>query len=322
MNNLKMHTLRKVLFAIMLQSIFFPLGFAQTTVKQGKPVPSNFCIREQEMELFRMVNEYRQQNNLPPVALSKSLCYVASLHARDLMLNNPDQGSCNFHSWSNRGSWIPFCYPRDENKKSSVWDKPREITKYPAKAYEIVYWENTQMVEDSIMMVWKTEEYFNSFLLNSGKWEGQNWNAIGISIFESYVCAWFGTANDPEGPAYVCGTKIEQPASKDSVKPAPVNKKPAAQQVSPGKMDPITDSTSVPPTQSGSWYIIVKTNLSPESAAKLAEELRIQDYPDARVFETNGKIRVSVFGPSDKATATKKLRDVKLRYKDAWLLKN
>jgi hypothetical protein len=170
-------------------------------------------------------------------------------------------------------------------------------------------------------MVWKTEEYFNSFLLNSGKWEGQNWNAIGISIFESYVCAWFGTANDPEGPAYICGTKIEQPVSKDSVTPAPVNKKPAAQKASQVKKDPITDSTSMTATQSGSWYIIVKTNLSPESAAKLAEELRMQDYPDARVLDSNGKIRVSVFGPSDKTTATKKLKEVKLRYKDAWLLK-
>jgi len=31
----------------------------------------------------------------------------------------------------------PFCYPKDENKKNSVWDKPRELTKYLQKLMKL-----------------------------------------------------------------------------------------------------------------------------------------------------------------------------------------
>lgn len=302
---------------------------SQGNVKQGNPVPLNFCIKDSEMKLYHMVNEYRGRYNLPPIPLSKSLCYVAAQHAKDLMLFHPDQGSCNFHSWSNKGNWKPFCYPRDETKKASVWDKPRELTTYPSKAYEIVYWENTQIVPDSIMNVWKTEEYFNNFLLNSGKWQDQPWNAIGIAIFENYVCAWFGMAADPEGSAIVCGTKVEKPAVKDTVKPTTPPKKtvppkkPVPPQNKPLKSDSLkpakTDSTAH--AQPGSWYIIVKTNLPMEAARKLADDLRLKGYPQAQVLEKDGKTRVSVFGSADKPTAAAKLKEVKMVYKDAWLLK-
>ena len=338
----KHHNISILLLYFML-AVFQQQAMGQATVKQGNPVPVNFCIKDSEMKLYQMVNEYRERNNLPAVPLSKSLCYVAALHAKDLMFFHPDQGSCNFHSWSNKGIWKAFCYPGDETKKASVWDKPRELTTYPAKAYEIVYWENSQMVPDSIITVWKTEDYFNNYLLNSGKWQNQPWNAIGIAIFENYVCAWFGTAADPEGSTYVCGTKPVPAVVKDTAKiPAPV-KKPAATKSKPvkthpvkpakadstvaksvkpaAKVQPSVDSSIVASAQSGDWYIIVKTNLPMESARKLVDELRANEYPQAQVLEKDGKTRISIFGPADKPAAALKLKEVKKVYKDAWLLK-
>ena len=147
------------------------------------------------------------------------------------------------------------------------------------------------------MMVWKDEDYFNSFLLNSGKWEGQNWNAIGIAIVENYVTAWFGQVADPEGEAVVCGTRVEKQVRQDTVKPKVPVKKPA----SPKVKQPVQDSVkalkkeltaqpavkpqnSPPPTADSSsvrnsdkrWFIIVKTNVSPEAARKFAEDLKFR----------------------------------------------
>jgi len=288
---------------LILLSINVRYTCAQTAVKQGNPVPQNFCIDAREMNLYLMINDYRQRYNLPPVPLSKSLSYVAALHAKDLFLNHPDQGACNFHSWSNKGFWVPFCYPKDENKKNSVWDKPRELTKYPSRAYEIVYWENNPLLTDTVMMVWKMEDYFNSFLLNTGKWQGKPWNAIGIAVYENYACAWFGEVSDPEGAATVCGSVPT--ASKDTVKQA----------VQTEVLSQPKDSIPV------TYCIIVNSLLTKDAANKLVSTLKSKGYPDAKVLEKNGKFQVSISESQDKAAIMLKLKELKKMYRGAWLLK-
>lgn len=194
-------------------------GYGQKQiVRQGNPVPPNFCIDPDELALYQMINQYRRIFELPEIPLSRSLSYVASLHVKDLFLHHNDQGPCNLHSWSDKGFWKSICYPREEDKKNSVWDKPREITRYPSKGYEIVYWENNKANIDSIMSTWRSESYFNDFLMNTGKWEGKKWNAIGIAIYENYACAWFGEVADPEGLAWVCGKPPQKKPSVDSAK--------------------------------------------------------------------------------------------------------
>jgi hypothetical protein len=347
MARIKIRNIISTATLLVLFSISSNLVTGQTVLKQGPPVPVSFCIGTGEMQLYRMINEYRKRFNLPPIPLSKSLSYVAALHAKDLFLHHPDQGACNFHSWSDKGFWKPFCYPKDESKKSSVWDKPRELTKYPSKAYEIVYWENNPLVLDTIIMVWETEDYFNSFLLNSGKWMGKTWNAIGIAVYENYACAWFGEISDPDGEAIVCGSKPVKPLQDTLKPPVPPVVKPAAK---PKKLKtPKTavkkaDSLAIKPADTlhvisadsltgkpktanlpvdstaGIYYIIVKTNVSADAAKKLAGTLS-GEFPAAKVLDKEGKIRVSVFESPDKATVMATLKEVKKKYKDAWLLK-
>lgn len=329
-------------------------AYGQKVMKQGGHVPAAFCIKESEMKLYRMVNAYRLENSLPPVPLSRSLSFIASLHVKDLFLHHPDQGPCNFHSWSNQGPWKPFCYPRDENNKNSVWDKPRELTCYPGKAYEIVYWENNPVVIDTVISVWKTEAYFNSFLTNSGKWLGKQWSAIGIAVYENYASAWFGEVADPDTPVGVCGdfpvvpvagpdksgmkakknavknpNSLKPALSKNSGKARPVPKKPtdsfqksATIHLSDTIIDKPPVKTDTAANRPVTYFIIVKTNLSHEAATKLLSKLRAEGYPDARVLERDGKIRVSVFESADKTSAMIRLKEVKKTYKDAWLLKN
>jgi hypothetical protein len=289
------------------------------------------------MKLYRMVNEYRKQYDLPPIPLSRSLSYVASVHAKDLFLHHPDAGPCNFHSWSAHGTWKPFCYPRDENKKSSVWDKPKEITRYPGKGFEIVYWENNPVVIDSVINVWKSEEYFVSFLLNTGKWDGKKWNAIGIGIWENYACAWFGEVTDPEGAAWECGSKpMKAPADTTAVKPGPKAEPKPKPGVKPPQPKPKADTLkaekpsdtvqkAVPADTSrvfkGTYYIIVRSGVPLNQADKAVAALKEKGYADPKVLEKDGKARISIFESRDKDVAMAKLRETKKTIRDAWLLK-
>lgn len=325
---------RSLIVFIVCFSWFF--SHAQMPEKIAKPVPGSFCISTMEYKLYSMINEYRQRYDLPPIPLSKSLCFVASEHARDLFFHHPDQGSCNAHSWSDQGNWKPFCYPRDENKKNSVWDKPKELTQYKGKGFEIVYWENNAVVIDSIISFWKSMDYFNSFLMNTGNWQEKKWNAIGIGIQENYACAWFGELLDPEGGPYICGQEPQKTVSllkeenirKENNKtvtdiqgennadktapPVPIDKA----KVTAGKIRPENSLAGME-----YFYIIVKGVGPEKELQRFLKDLQAKGYSTARLVEKNGKQRVSIMEFLNKSKADSALIQVKKTWPDAWILK-
>jgi hypothetical protein len=315
-------------------------GQSQAAERPAGPVPPSFCVTTMEYKLYNMINANRQRYDLPAIPLSKSLCFVASTHVKDLFFHHPDQGSCNAHSWSDQGSWKPFCYPRDENKKNSVWDKPRELTEYRGKGYEIVYWENSAAVIDSIIVFWRSMDYFNSFLMNTGKWQGKKWNAIGIGIYENYACAWFGEMADPAGEPMVCGQ--EPPKAPPREKPAPPVKTESAknasgkkeaeekapgqkQQAEPKKNEAKKEITAKPMVlvPGREYYFIIVKGVAPEKEQqRFLKDLLAKGYSTARIVETNSKQRVSVMEFDHKPKADSALRQVKKTWPDAWILKH
>lgn len=307
---------------IFISILFSTIGglqpvIGQQPVKQGPPVPENYCISPLEKKLYNMINEYRRRYDLPPIPLSKSLCYVAAIHVKDLYFNHPDVEPCNFHSWSDKGDWKAFCYPRDEKKNNSVWDKPRELTKYKGKGYEIVYWENNPVMIDSIIPFWKSINYFNNFLMNAGKWQDKKWNALGIGIYENYASAWFGELADPEGEPFICGTIPEK-------KPVTQVKTDTLKKVTRPDIKPVPQAlpkTQATPIVPGKYYIIVSSQQPRVKSTAYAEELVAKGYPDAKVLEYEEKIRVSIMEFMEKQKADSALREIKKTYKDAWLLK-
>jgi len=302
-----------VVFLIILFS--FSTGLqAQTKVVQVSEVPDDFCISETEWKLYRMINEYRRQYDLPPIPLARSLCYVANTHAKDLFFHNPDVEPCNFHSWSDKGPWKAFCYPGDEDKKNSVWDKPKELTGYPGKGFEIVYWENSAVVIDSVITFWRSFDYFNGFLMNTGKWKGRQWNAIGIGICQNYATVWFGEVADLKGVPYICGQKPANPKSDTTSNNSPKITTPAP----PVEITkPAAQSASTP----GHYYIIIKSQLPLKEAEKIVQQLLVKDYKQTKILQNGEKIRVSIFDTADRDEALRMLREAKVLYKDAWLLK-
>ena len=281
-----------------------------------KKIPANFCISPEEMDLYDKINAYRESLSLPPISISRSLSYVAKTHARDLFFNNPDQGDCNSHSWSGAGNWKPFCYPGDEKKNNSVWDKPKELTPYNSKGYEIVYWENNPVNIDSVLPFWKSIDYFNSFLVSNGKWQGKTWMAVGIGICENYASVWFGEAADPEGQPWICG---REPVKQPTTEP------PATEPVQAvNEQDDIVQKTEIradTAARSVIYYIIVSSQQPREKSRKFSEELITKGYKDAKVLINGNKVRVSIMEFREKPSADSALKEVKKSFRDAWIYK-
>jgi len=296
--------------------------------KPANHVKDAFCISTMEFKLYNLINSYRQRYDLPPIPLSKSLCFVASTHVKDLYYHHPDKGSCNAHSWSNQGNWRPFCYPKDETKYNSVWDKPRELTPYKGKGIEIVYYENDAVVIDSIIALWKSMDYFNSFLTNTGKWQGKKWNAIGIGIHENYACAWFGEMPDPDGEPVICGQEppktVTPPKEEPVGKNEPENKviKKSLQEQTTKENPAGPELTTPAPVQGKEHFYIIVKGVAPEKELhQVLNDIRAKGYSTSRLIESNGKQRVSIMEFADRTKADSAIRQLRKYWPEAWILK-
>ncbi len=158
------------------------------------------CITPEEVKLYELIMQYRKQNGLPRIACSASLTKVAQLHVRDLADNNPNQGECNMHSWSDQGEWSACCYTSDHAQAKCMWNKPRELTEYTGDGFEISYGASWASVSAAGALAgWKSSPGHNSVIINQGIWGDNKWNAIGIGIYKGYAVVWFGREKDPAG---------------------------------------------------------------------------------------------------------------------------
>ena len=152
-------------------------------------------LNDEESKLYDLIMEYRREKGLPKIQLSHSLTYVAKMHAQDLVINKPDVGNCNMHSWSSNGNWIPCCYTDNHSQAELMWSKPRELTNYTGNGYEISYWSSAGVDASDALSTWKTSSGHNAIITNEGMWNNK-WYAIGIGIYKEYAVVWFGKIYD------------------------------------------------------------------------------------------------------------------------------
>lgn len=171
------------------------------------------CLNSEEVKLAALVNEYRRANGLADVPLSRSLSMVAQYHVRDLHNFHPDSGTdpdgmmCNMHSWSDQGHWTPVCYTSDPKYYEGMWNKPREVTRgvYKAYGYENSAWASPSPISARLALdLWKDSPGHNNLILEKEIWEGSNWPAMGVGIYENYAVLWFGDDPDPAGTIGAC----------------------------------------------------------------------------------------------------------------------
>lgn len=148
-------------------------------------------------DLISIINQYRREQGLDEIPFSPWLTNVAIRHVNDLETNKPNQGSCNLHSWSNKGSWSPCCYTGDSSQLNCIWNKPREISKgaYKGNGYEIAAGPG-EITNRAALEAWKRSPIHLNTILNRGVWANTKWKAIGVGISSHYIVVWFGEEPD------------------------------------------------------------------------------------------------------------------------------
>jgi len=176
--------MKKIIFNILL-AIFFMNGCKKDdTLNPGD-------------SLTGVINKYRLENNLSSIPVSPSLNMVAEIHVRDLAKYYVLSDECNFHSWSDKGDWLPFCYTSDHANAHLMWDKPSELTSYPGFGYEIAVFRSDSMTASIALELWKNSKPHLDLIINRENWKDMKWNAIGGAINGRYAVVWFGEVTDP-----------------------------------------------------------------------------------------------------------------------------
>jgi Sporulation related domain. len=85
-----------------------------------------------------------------------------------------------------------------------MWNKPKEITKYKYRGYELSYYQDEVINVNDVAYIWKTTPAASDMLLCKGKYKNYTWKAMGIGIDDHYVCVWFGQSKDIYGEPKSC----------------------------------------------------------------------------------------------------------------------
>lgn len=286
------------LFMYRILSLFLLLTLSINIYSQNFEIDKieNLCATSEEQKLYDLISQYRIDNGLSKVKFSRSLSFVARVHAMDLLQNRPDFGGCNTHSWSDKGKWKPCCYAQDNNRVLCMTSKPKELTSYKYKAYEVVYSAGERARAEDAFELWKNIEQINDYLLNTGKWT-KPWLALGVGIYGEYACVWFGEGVDMAADLYDCVS--------DSLKADSAMR--------------VTQIAVVPETPA--YYIITSIASTKEQAEQAVMTLHKKGFSNAIYITNQSFYRIAINKFNDEQTANRELVKIKKQFPDAWLLK-
>jgi hypothetical protein len=260
----------------------------------------DICLTKEEYRLYSIINDYRTKQGLAIVPISRSLCYVAKVHARDLFFNRPDTSFCSLNSWSDKGQWTACCHSRYTPNPACIVNKPTELTKYPGEGHELCYWDSEELQPDTVFNFWLSIEPARELLLNQKKWSYFKWNAMGIGLYKGYASVWVGEAPDTIPEPTLC---TNSPGADNPVMPLKETQK---------------EVISVATSRS---YIIFGSFNTLEDAIKMVQNYKKNGFNQAKVLVKDNTYRVSL---SDYSTQKEALDAKKLlgeKYKESWVMK-
>jgi hypothetical protein len=275
---------------------------AQQPDRRGT-IADNVCISSDEFVLANMINDYRRQNNLTAIPLSKSMFYVAHSHVLDLNRHNGGSSECGLHSWSESGNWTPCCYAKEAGRTNCMNDKPKELTGYKGKGYEIIYWGSEKVVPADVIDFWKSTGVSNDMLLNQGKWKSKIWKSIGVGLVDGYASVWFGDGADQQHGIRIC--------QNDSVTDSTATSQMAGANSSL--------QTQAPPAKSDHFFLIAGSYKTIQEAEQKLASLRKQGYSRASIIEKDNNFRVAILSYSSRTEAQKVLNKLFSRFKGIWI---
>ncbi|TVQ23366.1 MAG: hypothetical protein EA383_14220 [Spirochaetaceae bacterium] len=193
-------------FIAVLSCLLLPLSAAYATDTHAASLPDLESLLEagpeaveltsEEQLLYDLIMEYRREHGLPEIPLSRSLTFVAQVHARDTAYNEFSP-PCNLHSWSDNGPWQGGCYTGDHANPGLMLDKPAELTDYSGSGFEISVFAPGGATAVSSLSGWQRSPGHDHVIRNVGTWSRSEWGAIGIGIYKTEAHVWFGSETDP-----------------------------------------------------------------------------------------------------------------------------
>lgn len=77
-----------------------------------------------------------------------------------------------------------------------MWNKPRELTRYPGNGYETAF-SGSDSPEEALRG-WQSSPPHNAVILSRDTWSSHPWQAIGAEVYGGFALLWFGDEPDPE----------------------------------------------------------------------------------------------------------------------------
>jgi hypothetical protein len=257
-----------------------------------KDIPDDFCISVQEKALFDRVNNLREDYGKNRVEYSASLSFVAKKHVLDLLENSPDTSVCNLSSWSDKGNWTPCCFNHYVPDQDCMWEKPKELTSYPYRGYELVsYFEDTLSV-DSVINLWSDAREVLDMILTDGNYSKKKWICMGVGMNAHYVSVWFGQRSDKFNSISLCNDSTEVIAEEK------------------------TETGG-----EGIYYVIFGSYLNTRDAKEAIRRLNKNEFDKAGILKSKNKIRVYLNKFTNIKEAVYYKQNLPYTYREAWVYK-
>ncbi|HOI31780.1 MAG: SPOR domain-containing protein [Bacteroidales bacterium] len=276
----------KSILLIILLFLFAPGLFAQEFRAD------QVCLSQAELKLAEHINAFRKENRKPVLPLSAALSFVAQTHVKDLQENHPDTSICLTASWSDKGNWTACCYNKYLVNQECMWGKPKELTSYPFRGYELSYFQEEVISVDSIFSLWLKNEETRDMLLTTGLQSTKRWETMGIGMSDNYVSVWFGQRADAAGKPKNCEdireSKIAQGKQKNAAE---------------------------------RYYLIYGSFLQEADAKEAIKRYQKNGFKNAVILRTDQRIRIALDVFDNLKEATESKEKLGSTYKDAWILK-
>lgn len=269
--------------------LIFSIFVLSNTHGQNGSIPNKFCITVAEDQLFNRVNQFRIENGKTSIENSISLSYVAKLHVDDLLENHPDTSICNLSSWSDKGDWTACCYNSYVPNPDCMWDKPKEITPFKYRGYELVLYFEEEFNVDTVMQLIQSSKEARDMVLTNGNYKQKKWICGGFGINDNYVSIWFAQRLDNQGSPAICRGEKLQPDSLEKINP--------------------------------NFYLIVASFESVKDAREALKRLKQSGYKESGILRSDNNVRIYINKFDGLKEAMFFKQNLPYTYNDSWIFK-
>lgn len=270
------------------------LMLSQLTAVSQHKIPENYCITPEEMQLFNQVNDLRVEYDKSLLKLSASLSYIAQTHVNDLLNNHPDTSICSLSSWSDKGNWKACCYNTYVLDEDCMWEKPKELTTYPYRGYELVMYFEDRLNVDSVIQLWSGTKKVLDMILTRESYKQKKWICMGVGLNEHYVSVWFGQRADRTALPQLCDTTV---------------------------IMPVADTMASDTIKKGDFYLIFGSFDQLQDAKEALKRIDKEKFPDAGILTKDQRYRIFLGKFDNIKAATFAKQNLPYGYKEAWILK-